>query len=419
VTGKRILFLSSTAPSFAHFRAAQTVFANLLIELKAAGAEVAYAVASPSPSGDAATSGHLTRIGVPPLAGAAPTLNGTELPSGRLGRAIRYARESVDWRLTSDKPGFGDPPAEVGRLLAWKPDAAILFWDTCYENLLPHLRSSGLDVYGYLARPPFAAGATFAAERLHGATRVLGQARMAGLERRHIGRMQGLKGARNICAIDTAWYDTHDVPCTYLPNTWPDAFGPRWREKRKAAEAARSGIHILGNIGGLNATGNRFGMRYLADEVLPLLPGRMRGIDWVINICGRFELPPEFGDMKRHPHIALRGFVPDIDDEVAGNHIFLLLNNAGPYTGGYTRVIYAFSSGSCLIAHTRLAESMPELVQGRNCLLGATPEEIADHIAAAARDPGLRARLGGAARATYEEDYRPSRVARGLCDMVA
>ena len=123
--------------------------------------------------------------------------------------------------------------------------------------------------------------------------------------------------------------------------------------------------------------------------------------------------------MKRHPHVALRGFVPDIDDEVAGNHIFLLLNNAGPYTGGYTRVIYAFSSGSCLIAHTRLADSMPELVHGRNCLLGATPEEIADHIAAAARDPGLRARLGEAGRATYEEDYRPSRVARGLCDMVA
>ena len=80
----------------------------------------------------------------------------------------------------------------------------------------------------------------------------------------------------------------------YLPNTWPDAFGSLWREKRKAAEAARSGIHILGNIGGLNATGNRFGMRYLADEVLPLLPERMHGIDWVINICGRFELPPEF-----------------------------------------------------------------------------------------------------------------------------
>ena len=124
-----------------------------------------------------------------------------------------------------------------------------------------------------------------------------------------------------------------------------------------------------------------------------------QGIDWVINICGRFELPPEFDDLKPQPNVAMRGFVPDIDEEVRGNHIFLLLNNAGPYTGGYTRVIYAFSSGSCLIAHTRLAESMPELVHGRNCLLGATPEEIADHIAAAARDPALRARLGEAARA--------------------
>jgi hypothetical protein len=419
VTRKRILFLSSVAPSFAHFRAAQTVFAHLLMEMAAGGADVAYAVAMPAPNEDPPTRKQLARVGVEPVPGNAPRLAGGSLPSTRLGRAIRYARESVDWRLTSDKPTFADPQDEVRRLLTWNPDAAILFWDTIYENLLPYLGSSGLDVYGYLARPPFAAGAIFAANRLQGPSRILGTARMAGLERRHVSRLRAIKDARNICAVDAAWYDMHAIPCSYLPNTWPDAFGPAWRERRKTAESARAGIHILGNTGGLNATGNRYGMRYLTDEVLPLLPTRMRGMDWVVNICGRFELPPEFSALKEAPHVALRGFVDDIDEEVAGNQIFLLLNNAGPYSGAYTRVIYAFSSGSCLIAHRRLADSMPELVHGRNCLLGGDPDEIADLIAAAARDSGLRARLGEAGRATYEQDYRPSRIAQGLRDMVA
>jgi hypothetical protein len=81
-------------------------------------------------------------------------------------------------------------------------------------------------------------------------------------------------------------------------------------------------------------------------------------------------------------------------------------------------VIYALSSGACLIAHRRLADSMPELVHDENCLLGSTAEEIADLIALAARDPHLRDRLGNNGRATYEAHYQPSQVARGLLQMV-
>jgi hypothetical protein len=410
--------LSSVAPSYAHFRAAQTVLANILQELRAGGAEVAYAIASPVEDGDAQSAGRLESYGVSALPGAAPKLTSADLPSNKVLKGARFVREAVDWRQASDRPSFEAPAREVQRILDWKPDAAILFWDSHYEHLLPWLTSSSVKVFGYIARPPFAAGATFAADRLTGVHRVIGRARMAGLERRHLTRMQGVKAARNICALDADWYDNHGVPCSYLPNTWPDAYGATWRDRRRTAEAARTGMHILGNIGGLNATGNRYGMRFLNDNVLPLLESRLKGQTWTVNICGRFELPDEFHSLKNHPHVAVRGFVPDIDDEVAGNSVFLLLNNAGPYTGGYTRVIYALSSGACLIAHRRLADSMPELVHDENCLLGSTAEEIADLIALAARDPHLRDRLGNNGRATYEAHYQPSQVARGLLQMV-
>jgi glycosyltransferase involved in cell wall biosynthesis len=81
-------------------------------------------------------------------------------------------------------------------------------------------------------------------------------------------------------------------------------------------------------------------------------------------------------------------------------------------------VIYAFSSGSCLIAHSRLAQSMPELVHDQNCLLADTPESIADLIAAAVRDPILRNRIGEAARRTYLDRYRPNLIAQNLLRMM-
>jgi glycosyltransferase involved in cell wall biosynthesis len=82
-------------------------------------------------------------------------------------------------------------------------------------------------------------------------------------------------------------------------------------------------------------------------------------------------------------------------------------------------VIFAFSSGSCLIAHSRLAQSMPELVNDRNCLLADTPEGIADLITKAVTDSKLRDRIGAAAREIYLSQYQPGMIARGLLAMVS
>jgi hypothetical protein len=263
-----------------------------------------------------------------------------------------------------------------------------------------------------------AAQQVHARDRLHGVKRAVTEARLQARERRHLSRLRKLSGARNICALDAGWYDRQGVACRYVPNTWPDAYGEQWASLRHAAEGRRQGIHILGNIGVLTATGNYYGMTYLADRVLPLLKQALKATDFTINICGRFELPPAFDHLRREPNVAIRGFVPDIDEEMLGNHMFLVLNNAGPYPGGYTRVIFAFSSGSCLIAHRGLAESMPELVHDQNCLLGDTPESITGLIVAAANDAGLRRRIGEAARRTYVERYRPAVIAQDLVRMM-
>jgi len=417
VSATRVLVLSSVSPNYAHFRAAQTVLAHLLQELGQIGLEVRYAVAELQPTADAISEARLQRAGVTALPSPLPRMTSVVPPVSRITRAMNLIRElTIPQGL--DALNFASPEAELKRLASSGADAAILFWDTCYEQLVPALAASGLAVFGYLARPPFASSQVTAQDRLTGVKRRLENIRLHTKERRHFSRIRHLASARNICALDAAWYSREGVECRYLPNTWPDPSGENWAAIRDAAERRRTGIHILGNIGGLNATGNRYGMTYFADRVLPLLDRSLAGQDWTVNICGRFELPPELARLAQHPHVVVRGFVSDIDEEVAGNHLFVLLNNSGPYTGGYTRVIYAFATGGCLIAHRRLADSMPELVADRNCLLGESPEEIAGLIAAAASDPRLRSRIGAAARSTYIDCYHPTRIANGIRDMV-
>jgi Glycosyl transferases group 1 len=415
---ERVVVLSSMVPTFSHL--GSVVLGTLVEQIAVAGADVRFAHTGGGAllKADPDAERRLAEVGARPVEGAAPVIDDESLPKSTVGRVARYVRETIDPRVSGDSPCFRDPAGEVERLVASGAGSALLFWDTHYERLVPALSQAGMRVYGYLARPPMAASQVHAREELHGMKRALTDARLQAKERRHLDRLRSLAGARNICALDASWYDGHGIGCSYLPNTWPDVYGDAWSSLRRAAEGRRQGIHILGNIGVLSSTGNYYGMLYLADRVLPLLKKELKSTEFTINICGRFEFPPALDHLRREPNVAIRGFVPDIDEEMLGNHIFLVLNNAGPYPGGYTRVIFAFSSGSCLIAHRRLAESMPELVHEENCLLGDTPEGITALIAAAARDAALRRRLGEAARRTYIERYRPAIIAEDLVRMM-
>jgi hypothetical protein len=415
---ERVVVLSSMIPTFSHL--GSIVLGTLVEAIATAGADVRFAHTGGGAllKADADAERRLALVGAHPVEGAAPVIDDESLPKTTARRLARYVRETIDPSIDGDAPRFRDPAAEVERLVASGAGSALLFWDTDYERLVPALSGAGMRVYGYLARPPMAASQVHARQKLRGLKRGVTEARLRAKERRHLERLRPLSGARNICALDASWYDRHGIGCRYLPNTWPDAFGDAWPSLRRAAEARRQGIHILGNIGVLSSTGNYYGMLYLADHVLPLLKRELKATDFTINICGRFEFPPALDHLRHEPNVAMRGFVPDIDDEMLGNQIFLVLNNAGPYPGGYTRVIYAFSSGSCLIAHRRLAESMPELIHNENCLLGDTPEGITALIVAAARDPALRNRIGETARRTYLERYRPAIIAENLVRMM-
>ncbi|MCM0018619.1 MAG: glycosyltransferase [Tagaea sp.] len=409
----RILWLASVAPDFGHARAANTVLACLIEAQARAGHAVGWATLEAGAPAPEASRARLAAMGAADLGAFDDLLAPRAGAKSRPARWIGYLRALAGFGADDGAPRFSDPRQAVARIAGFRPDAIVLFWDTKFEFLLPRL--GGFRTLGYLARPPLAAPAA----RLEAMPRKdwrwrLTRALMRKAEARHFARLRKLGAATDICALDAAEYSAKGVASRYVPNTWPDVFGADWAAKRAAAEAGRQGLEILGNIGGLDATGNRFGLSYLAAEVLPAL--ERLGLDepWRINVCGRGKLPEDLARRLAHPRIVLRGFVPDIDEEMLANRIFLLCNNAGPYTGGYTRAIYALTAGATLVAHRRLADSMPELRDGENCLLGDDGKSIAAHVARASRDADLRRRLAEAGRATYAKRFAPDAVAADL-----
>ena len=412
----RVLFLASCWPSRRHTtRAANLVLHHLMEATRTLGHKVglaycrqAFAPADASieapveelrEAGFAFAGDYSARLLAPPATDASL--------SGRL-LAVRRAFLSRD----GDDPRFDDPGAVVSEIKAFGPDLCVLFWDTSFEFLLPYL--DGVACVGYAAKERHAStlaglAATGVASPRQAADRLLTGRALGKAVGRHLERMRRLTALSNICRLDAAAYEAQGLPCAYVPNTFPDLFG-----QRPSPPVPDAPFEILANIGRMDATGSAQGLEYLAEALLDRLEETLAGLDWRITLCGGGSLPVRAARLSRYPRVLVAGYVQDLEARMAASHLFLMLNNTGPHTGGYTRIIYAFSAGTCLVAHRRLADSMPEVIHGQNALLGDTPEALAALVGRAARDPGLRGELGRAARRAYESEYAPGVVARRL-----
>ena len=197
----------------------------------------------------------------------------------------------------------------------------------------------------------------------------------------------------------------------YLQNMWPEMgvarSAPKPTENR-----------IAGNLGGQYATGNTFGGWLLGTEVVPALD-RLLGDDYEVKLYGAGRFSPPVERALEHPRVENLGFVDDIDAELQAAKVFLLCNNWNrDFVVGHTRILHAWSLGSCLVAHRNMAVAMPEIVHGENALLGATGEELAEHTAAACGDDALRRRIVEGGRRTWEQEFRPEVVVKRIVDRI-
>jgi glycosyltransferase involved in cell wall biosynthesis len=204
-----------------------------------------------------------------------------------------------------------------------------------------------------------------------------------------------------VSAPNAEYYEAHGHPRSfYVQNMWP-------RLTLEKHVQVPSENRIVGNLGGQYATGNTFGGWTLAREVLPALD-RLLGEDYSVHLYGAGEFAEPLSRALRHPRVENDGFVDDIDAELQAAKVFLLCNNSNPdYVVGHTRILHAWSVGSCLVAHSNMARAMPEIVHRENALLGSSGEELAEHVAAACRDDELRRRIVDGGKRTWEREFQP------------
>jgi glycosyltransferase involved in cell wall biosynthesis len=215
-----------------------------------------------------------------------------------------------------------------------------------------------------------------------------------------------------VSATTAEFYSEHGHPrAFYVQNMWPRLPG-----SDEAPEPVEN--RIVGNLGGQYATGNTFGAWLLGHRVLPELD-RLLGDDYTVHLYGAGSFAQPVARALDHPRVLNRGFVDDIDAELRAAKVFLLCNNSNPdFIAGHTRVLHAWSVGSCLVAHTNMARAMPEIVHGENALLGETAEELAGHVVEACRDDDLRRRIVAGGKRTWEREFLPETVVRRVANRI-
>ena len=197
------------------------------------------------------------------------------------------------------------------------------------------------------------------------------------------------------------WFHDNGVKgCRYLPNMVPDWGGDDWEQKREQnGQNDKLKILLMGHV---LATANLSALYFLADEICPVLGERFNE-EIEIHICGGGVIPDDLMARLQYPFVIRRGWVDDIIAELASSDVFLVPTPIP--LGVRVRIAYAWSLGSCVIAHQVNELGLPEMVHDHNALLGNNGRQVAEQIIRAFEDSDLRRRLRLEARNTYETQF--------------
>jgi glycosyltransferase involved in cell wall biosynthesis len=207
------------------------------------------------------------------------------------------------------------------------------------------------------------------------------------------------------------WFRSHGAPrCEYFRTPMPDLAMPPGQEgcARRPDEPFR--ILLLGHLRGIVTID---GLRVFA-RALPILD-RVLGPDcFVVDIVGGYEPPPGLGrlfdhpSVRRHPHSAHA-------EEWLRNTDALVVPTSIPL-GVRVRIIAAFSAGAAIVTHEANVLGIPELEDGVNALVAASPEAIANCLVRLAHEETLADRLRLGARTTYERFFQPGVAAQAIVE---
>lgn len=291
------------------------------------------------------------------------------------------------------------------------PDKIILFWDTILGALSEDLQEYETIHYG--AKPPFSAFEDSLKKQLN-IKNIIDFILLKKKQKLHFSRLRKIKRRFNISKLDCLYYRSKNINVKYLQNTSSDKYENLWQKRFKKKQKQK--LTILGNISDLNATGNFQGLSFINNKLFPLIKNSLISKKIKITISGKGKINPVLRNISTSEIFEIKGFVNNLENLILSSDIILMMNNAGSYSGGYTRIIDFFSSGACVIAHSNLKKDMPEIENMKNILLGSNPKEINHHLFNCINNFSLRKNIGINARKTFEKFYNSNLVTSKLIE---
>jgi hypothetical protein len=293
------------------------------------------------------------------------------------------------------------------------PDALLTIWSEPLTALFSDVPLPKIAYYGNPDPKSLRARLKFARRHGGGAWVYLrGMLAAATLERAHLREMRKWQAVPNVAANDAEYYRRKGhANSFYLQNVWID----RGLAPPTGAHPTADGpVRIAASVGQLGGTANTFGFEYLLDQLLPELRRTFDGLPFELHVFGSGEPNPAVAALFDAPEVIRRGFVDDIDAELAACSSFLCVNNATEYNVGHTRYLHAWSLKCCVVAHANVRFAMPELKHGQNALLGASATEIAEHLLLVASDSSVRETIAHTGYATFLRHFTAKPVAAKL-----
>jgi glycosyltransferase involved in cell wall biosynthesis len=225
--------------------------------------------------------------------------------------------------------------------------------------------------------------------------------------------LKACEGRGVIAAQYVDWFGSRGVEkCDYLPiPIYDDGLQITGRYKN---DFGHSKIKKIIMLGALNTTVTKVGLKYFSEYLYPVMKTNLK-FDYRIHIIGAGRWP---NDIIRpdSDKIVIRGYVDDLSDDWSDADILLVPTNIE--LGIRARILTAFSKGMCVVAHIANVKGIPELKHSHNCMLGATPFELAECMNKIFSDSVNAEKISRNSRVTYEKVFSERVASSNIIDKV-
>ncbi|OAF18827.1 hypothetical protein AXW67_39730 [Bradyrhizobium neotropicale] len=188
----------------------------------------------------------------------------------------------------------------------------------------------------------------------------------------------------------------------YCPYPWPVIDAPvPYRAKPDTPT-----FMFFGNLVGL---GSRSALHFMVTQVYSPLVKLWGPGGFKILLAGRGNLPEWFAEaIKDKPEFVRVGFVENLPSTLAECHAALVPIDVP--VGNRTRILYALSQSTLVIAHENVALGNVALVDGQTCALAASGREFVARMKRAVDDPLWARRVAEAGRQVYKDLFSPEKA---------